>query len=62
MFSSVNKMFGCCSKIFGCSNKNLIVVPNFVAVTKPFFPVVGLTALILRSAWRRKRRAQNGKI
>jgi len=38
MFSSVNKTFGCCSKIFGCSYKNLFVVPNFVAVTKPFFP------------------------
>ena len=39
MFSSINKTFGCCSKIFGCSNKNLFVVPNFVAVTKPlFFP------------------------
>jgi len=38
MFSSINKMFGCCSKIFDCSNKNF-VVPNFVAVTKPFFSV-----------------------
>ena len=38
MFSSVNKTFGCCSKIFGCSNKFLSVVPNFNAVTKPFFP------------------------
>jgi len=38
MFSSVNKTFGCCTKMFGCSNKNLTVVPNFVAVTKPFFP------------------------
>jgi len=38
MFSSINKTFGCCGKIFGCSNKKLFVVPNFVAVTKPFFP------------------------
>ena len=37
MFSSINKTFGCCSKIFGCSNKKIFVVPNFVAVTKPFF-------------------------
>ena len=37
MFSSSNKTFGCCSKIFGCSNKKIFVVPNFVAVTKPFF-------------------------
>jgi len=38
IFSSSNKTFGCCSKVFGCSNKKLFVVPNFVAVTKPFFP------------------------
>ena len=38
MFSSINKTFGCCSKIFGWSNKNSFVVPNFVTVTKPFFP------------------------
>jgi len=39
MFSSINKTFGCCSKIFGCSNRKCIfVVPNFVAVTKPFLP------------------------
>jgi len=37
MFSLINKTFGCYSKIFGCSNKNLFVVPYFVAVTKPFF-------------------------
>jgi len=38
MFGSINKPFGCCGKIFGCSNnKKLFVVPNFVAVTKPFF-------------------------
>jgi len=40
MFSSINETFGCCSKIFGCRNKKKIfVVPNFVAVTKPFFSV-----------------------
>jgi len=37
MFSSIKKTFGCSSKIFGCSNKKLLVGPNFVAVTKPFF-------------------------
>jgi len=39
MISSINKTFGCCSKIFGCSNKKIFVVPNFIAVTKPCFPV-----------------------
>ena len=39
MFSSINKTFVCRSKIFGRSNKNLFVVPNFVAVTKPFSSV-----------------------
>jgi len=39
MFGSINKTFGCCGKIRGCSNKIVFVVPNFVAVTKPFFPV-----------------------
>jgi len=38
MFSSINKTFGLWSKIFGYSNKKIFVVPNFVAVTKPFFP------------------------
>jgi len=37
MFDSINKTFGCCGKIFGYSEKNLFVVPNFVAVTKLFF-------------------------
>jgi len=37
MFSSINKTIGCCSEIFGCSKKKLLVVPNFVAVRKPFF-------------------------
>jgi len=39
MFSPINKTFGCCSKIFGCRNKEVFVVPNFVAITKPFFSV-----------------------
>jgi len=39
MFCSINKPFGSCSNIFGCSNKKLFVIPNFVAVTKPFFSV-----------------------
>jgi len=40
MFSYINKTFGCCSKIFGCSNKIFFIglIPNFVTVTKPFFP------------------------
>jgi len=38
IFSSINKTFGCCGKIFDCSKKKIFVVPNFVAVTKPFFP------------------------
>jgi len=46
MFSYINKTFGCCSKIFVAATKNLFVVPNFVAVTKPFFSV----KLILVSA------------
>jgi len=45
MFSSINKTFGCCSKNFGRSNqKKIFVVPNFVAVTKPFFSVQGRLA------------------
>ena len=40
IFSSINKTFGCCSEIFCCSNKKkILIVPNFVAVTKPFFSV-----------------------
>jgi len=38
LFSSLNKTFGCYSKIFGCSKKKkILVVPMFVAETKPFF-------------------------
>jgi len=39
MLSSVNKTFGCCSKFFFAATKILSVVPNFVAVTKPYFSV-----------------------
>jgi len=39
MFSSVNKKFGCCSEILVAATKKIFVVPNFVAVTKPFFSV-----------------------
>jgi len=53
MFSSINKMFRCCSKIFGCSNKNFFGVPNFVAVTKPFFPCWwNRCGVLLRKLWR----------
>ena len=38
MFGSINKTFVCCGKIFVAATKILFVVPNFVAVTKPFFP------------------------
>jgi len=44
MFSSINKTFGCCSKILVAATKQLFVVPNFVAVTKPFFSVLSRTA------------------
>jgi len=47
MFSSINKTFGCGSKIFGCSNKKLFVVPNLVAVTKPFFSVRGVARVVI---------------
>jgi len=39
MFSFINKTFGCCSKFFSSSNKKNVLVPDFVAVTKPFFSV-----------------------
>jgi len=40
MFSSINKTFlVAAAKIIGCSNKKIFVVPNFVAITKPFFSV-----------------------
>jgi len=48
MFSSVNKTFGCCRKTFGVvATKNLFAVPNFVALTKPFFSVLTPKSLIL---------------
>jgi len=37
-FSSINNTFGCCSKVLVEATKNSFAVPNFVAVTKPFFP------------------------
>jgi len=40
MFSYINKTFGCRSKFLVATTKTLFVVPNFVAVTKPFFPCV----------------------
>ena len=49
MLSPDNKTFGCCSKIFGCSNKK-IVIPNFVAVTKPFISNHLISIHIFRSA------------
>jgi len=39
MFGSINKTFGCCGKFSVAATKTLFVVPNFVAVTKPFFSV-----------------------
>ena len=50
MFGSISKTFGCCGKIFGCSNKNLFVVPNFVAVTKPFFSVLRPRSFLVSAA------------
>jgi len=38
MFGSINKTFGCCGKIS-------LVVPNIVAVTKPFFSVCGVSVV-----------------
>jgi len=40
MFSSIDKTFGCSAKFSVEATKNLFVVPNFVAVTKPFFSVI----------------------
>jgi len=37
MFSSVNKTFDAAAKFLVAATKILSVVPNFVAVTKPFF-------------------------
>jgi len=50
MFGSINKTFGCCGKIFGCSNKKLFFVPNFVAVTKPFFAAKGRSFCEIKSS------------
>jgi len=54
MFGSINKTFGCCGNIFGCSNKILFVVPNFVAVTKPFFPWLPARGLFIRRVLKRE--------
>jgi len=40
---SINKTFGCYGNFLVAATKILFVVPNFVAVSKPFF-----------SVWRRK--------
>jgi len=37
MFGSINKTIDCCGKILVAATKILFVVPNVVAVTKPFF-------------------------
>jgi len=61
MFSSINKTVGCCSKISVCSNKNIFVVPNFVAVTKPFFPVrVNVTHAVVCQAHGHEKLKQGG--
>jgi len=38
MFGPINKTFGCCGKILVAATIILFFVPNFVPVTKPFFP------------------------
>jgi len=38
IFSYNNKIFSSVNKSFGCGNKKILVVPNFVAITKLFFP------------------------
>jgi len=63
MFTSINKTIGCWSKIFGWSPKNSFVVPNFVAVTKPFFFVMGLMLWTsLPSSCRRRVEQKSQKI
>jgi len=39
LFSSINKKFAA-AKFSVAATKQLFVVPNFVAVTKPFFPCI----------------------
>jgi len=39
MHSSINKTFVAAAKFLIEATKNSFVAPNFVAVTKPFFPV-----------------------
>ena len=38
MFGSINKRLVAAAKFFVAATKILFVVPNFVAVAKPFFP------------------------
>ena len=47
MFNSINKTCGCCSKFLVAGTKMLFVVPNFAAVTKPFFFVYAHSSEIL---------------
>jgi len=47
MFSSINKTFGCCCNFLVEATKNSFVVPNFVAVTRPFFFHVELAGKLL---------------
>jgi len=58
MFGSINKTFGCCGKTFGCSNKSFIV-PNSVAVTKPFFSVRLQSAIRSHRKKRGKKQEKN---
>jgi len=38
MFSSINKTLVATAKFLVAATENVFVVPNLVAVTKPFFP------------------------
>jgi len=40
MFSSINKTLVASAKFLVAATKKLFVVPNFFAVTKPFFSVI----------------------
>ena len=53
MFRSINKTFGCSAKVLVAATKNLFVVPDFVAVTKPFFPVMRNRRAVQMRAQRR---------
>jgi len=45
MLSSVNKILVAAANFFVALTKNLSVIPNFVAVTKPVFSVFFISAL-----------------